>query len=152
MGLEAGDEAPEFTGRTHAHGSFTLSDFRGKAVVLYWYPKDDTSGCTLEACGFRDDYEALKAAGAEVAGISCDTVDSHKGFAEKFSLPFPLVADTNGEITRAYGVPLGVDGNERWPRRWTFLVGPDGRIARKWEKVDVRNHSKEILEILRSLK
>jgi len=148
---QIGDLAPDFEGETHAHGTMSLRRLRGKPVVLYWYPKDDTTGCTIEACNFRDDYEALRAAGAEVIGISCDTLGSHRAFAEKFNLPFPLLADTSGAMTRAYGVPLGVDGNEMWPKRWTFLVGRDGRIVKKWEKVDVRGHSKELLEMLREM-
>jgi len=149
---EVGDQAPGFDGVTHAHGTLTLSRLRGKPVVLYWYPKDDTTGCTIEACNFRDDHAALRAAGAEVIGISCDTLDSHRAFADRFDLPFPLVADTSGAITRAYGVPLGVDGNGMWPKRWTFLIGPDGVVVRKWERVDVKMHSKEILAILGTMK
>jgi peroxiredoxin Q/BCP len=150
-GLREGDEAPGFAGETHAHGRISLSALRGRTVVLYWYPKDDTPGCTIEACNFRDDYEALRAAGAEVIGVSCDDLGSHEAFASKFRLPFPLLSDPDASITRAYGVPTGVDGNETWPKRWTFLIGPDGRIVRKWEKVDVKSHSKEILAILAAL-
>src|SRR5437016_10303521 len=102
--LKAGDKAPNFTAPTDGGGKVTLADFKGKHVILYFYPKDDTPGCTKEACGFRDQYKTIEKAGAVVLGVSTDSVKSHSKFAGKFKLPFMLLADEDKKIVAAYGV------------------------------------------------
>src|SRR5947209_20469774 len=102
--LKEGDKAPEFTASTHNRGAVSLSDFKGKHVILYFYPRDDTPGCTKEACSFRDDFAAFKAKGVVVLGVSTDPAKSHAKFVEKFKLPFTLLADDDKQIVQAYGV------------------------------------------------
>src|SRR5436309_14525796 len=116
--LEVGNPAPDFAASSTSGQIIRLADFKGKKVVLYFYPKDDTPGCTIEGCGFRDIYQKIRATGAEVLGVSVDGVDSHKMFTEKYRLPFPLVADMERKIAESYGVY-----NEKWKmaRRVTFL-------------------------------
>ena len=149
--LKEGDVAPEFTVATNGGGKISLADFRGKQVVLYFYPRDDTPGCTKEACSFRDNFAALKKKGAVVLGVSPDAVKSHDKFVEKFSLPFALLADDEKKIVNAYGVwgeksfmgrkYLGV-------HRVTFLIGAEGRIRKIWPKVKPEEHVAEVLEAL----
>ena len=148
--LKPGDPAPDFalvdqTGRTRA-----LSDFRGRWLVLYFYPKDDTPGCTTEACSFRDDISALAALGAQVLGVSTDDAASHTRFAEKFHLPFPLLADTDGRTARAYGALLGF-GPLKFARRHSFIIAPGGRIAKIYREVRPATHSREIRADLEAL-
>ncbi|WP_241757932.1 thioredoxin-dependent thiol peroxidase [Myxococcus landrumensis] len=148
---QAGDAAPDFQLQDQDGNTVTLSQFAGKHVVLYFYPKDDTPGCTTEACGFRDEHSALGAAGAVVLGVSADSTASHRKFATKFSLPFPLLADTEHQVCDAYGVWgekslygrkfLGIN-------RATFLIGPDGRVKQVWPKVKVNGHVAEVLSAL----
>jgi peroxiredoxin Q/BCP len=145
--LPEGAPAPDFAARDQRGGTVRLAEHRGKAVVLYFYPMDDTPGCTAEACGFRDDIPAWQRAGAVVMGVSTQGVDSHRGFAAKHALPFPLLADTDKAICRAYGA-LGLTG---LARRVTYLIGPDGRVARAWDKVSPRGHSQEVLAALAGL-
>jgi peroxiredoxin Q/BCP len=151
-GIKVGDAAPEFDLTDGAGKRVRLSDFRGKRnVVLYFYPKDDTPGCTKEACAFRDSYSRFQEAGAVVLGVSPDAVKSHDKFVNKFNLPFTLVADVDKQIAEAYGVwgektfmgrkYLGV-------HRVTFLIGPDGRIKRVWPKVKPEEHAAEVLQAL----
>lgn len=121
-----------------------LSDYAGQWLVLYFYPKDDTPGCTTQACEFRDNIFAFRSAGAEIVGISLDDVASHMAFADKHRLPFTLLADEGGEVARKYGV-LRNFGVVKLASRQTFLVSPDGRIARHYAKVDVNTHSQEVL-------
>ena len=131
-----------------------LSDFKGKAVVLYFYPKDDTPGCTQEACDFRDEYSALKKAGAVVLGVSPDDAKSHGKFAGKFKLPFPLLADTDHSVALAYGAwaEKSMYGRKYMGIvRSTFLIGPDGAVARVWPKVKVKGHVEEVREALGAL-
>nr|AYM53652.1 ahpC/TSA family protein [Archangium violaceum] len=149
---QTGHPAPDFQLKDQNGNDVKLSRLRGKNVVLYFYPKDDTPGCTREACDFRDEHSALEAAGAVVLGVSPDDTKSHQKFATKFSLPFPLLADTERQVCDAYGVWgekslygrkfLGVT-------RATFLIDTEGKVARVWPKVKVDGHVKEILQSLK---
>ncbi len=126
MKVRVGDVAPDFKLPSNARGDVTLSDFKGKkSVVLYFYPKDETSGCTKEACAFRDTYKEFEEQGAEVLGVSSDTVDSHKKFAARHSLSFPLLSDPDGNVRKAYGVPstLGF-----MPGRVTYVIDKQGIV------------------------
>jgi peroxiredoxin Q/BCP len=139
--LGAGSVAPNFAATDGAGHAVQLSEKRGTPSVVYFYPKDETPGCTKEACAFRDAWDKLAAAHVTVFGISRDSLESHALFREKFKLPFPLAADPDGTISRAYGVPstLGMDA------RVTFLVGADGRIAKVYPSVDPAVHVSELL-------
>ena len=131
--LKEGDPAPAFNAPVNGGGRVALSDFAGKNVVLYFYPKDNTPGCNKEACAFRDNYAALQKQGAVVLGVSVDPVKAHDKFAAKFQLPFPLLADEDKKIVEAYGVwgPKSFMGmNFIGTHRTTFLIGPDGRIRK----------------------
>jgi peroxiredoxin Q/BCP len=129
------------------HGiSRQLSDFLGRNLVLYFYPKDDTPGCTVEGKEFRDLYDEFVALDAVIIGVSTDTVESHRKFAEKHALPFPLLADTNGELSRAFDVLRGAMAS-----RVTFVLGPDGRIVRVFPDVAPRGHAREVLNFIRAL-
>ena len=145
-----GSPAPEFelpdqTGHLHS-----LEDYRDKWVVLYFYPKDDTPGCTTEACAFRDNIFAFQALGAQILGVSLDDVESHQSFAEEYDLPFPLLADVGGDISTAYGVKTRMFGMTV-AKRQTFIIGPDGTIAKHYERVDPDEHSAEVLAALKEL-
>jgi thioredoxin-dependent peroxiredoxin len=149
--LKEGDTAPDFSAATNGGGKASLSDFKGKNVILYFYPKDDTPGCTKEACGFRDHFVKFKERGAVVLGVSTDSAKSHDKFVEKFKLPFPLLADEDKKIVGAYGVW----GEKRFmgrkymgTLRVTFLIGGDGRIRKIWPKVKPDEHAEEILAAL----
>ncbi len=154
MVISAGKQAPDFTLPDDKGQMHTLSDYRGKPVVLYFYPKDNTSGCTKEACGFRDDYSAYKEAGVVILGVSPDSSKSHANFREKYELPFTLLADTEREVLKAYGA-WGLKkmyGREyEGVLRTTFLIGKDGKILKVFEKVKPANHSTEILAALEEL-
>ena len=151
MPISAGGQAPDFTlpddeGRMH-----TLSEYRGKPVVLYFYPKDNTSGCTKEACGFRDDYSVYRDVGVAILGVSPDSSKSHMNFRAKYELPFTLLADPDREVIKIYGA-WGLKklyGREyEGVLRTTFLIGEDGNILKVFEKVKPANHSAEILAVL----
>ncbi|MDW8309090.1 MAG: thioredoxin-dependent thiol peroxidase [Verrucomicrobiales bacterium] len=149
--LREGDPAPPFSALTHDGRRVSLADFKGQAVVLYFYPRDHTPGCTREACAFRDAFAALRQRGAVVLGVSVDDVESHRRFAAKHALPFPLLADPDKTIVRAYGVW----GTKRFlgrtfqgTHRVTFLIGPDGRIRKIWPKVKPETHAAEVLAAL----
>jgi len=143
-----GAPAPEFSLADQSGKTRTLTGFRGKWLVLYFYPKDDTPGCTEEACNFRDDIFALGQMGAQVAGVSLDDSASHAQFAKKYSLPFPLLADPSGAVTRSYGaLPEG----SRHARRYTFLIDPAGKVAKVYTSVDTSRHSVEVIEDLKRL-
>jgi len=153
MALKEGDKAPEFTVATGDGSTVKLSDFKGKHVVLYFYPKDDTPGCTKEACAFRDNYSALKKKGAVVLGVSTDSVKSHAKFAENFKLPFTLLADEEKAIVNAYGVwgeKSFMGRKYMGTLRSTFLIGPDGKIQKIWPKVSPEEHAQEVLDALKS--
>jgi peroxiredoxin Q/BCP len=149
-----GDPAPRFEGTTGDGRRVRLEDYRGRTLVLYFYPRDDTPGCTRQACSLRDGMAELAAAGVEVLGVSTQDTASHQAFARKLSLGFPLLADTSGAVGRAYGV-LGGGGVVGWLRgvlgwnaRVTFVIGPDGTIAHVVRRPDVRRHAQEILALL----
>ena len=153
--LQEGDPAPDFAAATQDGTEVSLSDFRGRPVVLYFYPRDNTPGCTTEACSFRDHWSEIQAAGAVVLGVSTDSVQRHANFARKHDLPFPLIADPDHEVVRLYGV----EGEKTFMGRTsvgtyrvTFLIGPDGRIRRIWPKVKVKEHVAEVLAALRELR
>ncbi len=150
--LKEGDPAPPFTAPTNGGGTISLADLHGKNVVLFFYPKDNTPGCTIEACGIRDQFEDLKKQGVVVLGVSTDSVKSHDKFVEKFRLPFLLLADDDKKIVEAYGVWgqksfMGV--KYMGTSRVTFLIGPDGRIRKIWPKVKPLGHAEEILAAVR---
>jgi peroxiredoxin Q/BCP len=127
-----------------------LEDYAGKWLVLYFYPRDDTPGCTIEACKFRDDLYLIRSMNADVLGVSLDSVGSHARFAADYGLPFPLLADRRGEAAAAYGVLLSM-GPLKLARRNTFLIDPKGNIARIYRKVDPKRHSEEVIADLREL-
>jgi peroxiredoxin Q/BCP len=145
--LKAGDRAPDFSVQNQDGKTIKLSDFKGRKVVLYFYPKDDTSGCTAEACNLRDNYTDLKARGYEVIGVSVDDVKSHDKFVKKYSLPFNLVADTEKKIVEAYGVWAEKSMYGRTymgTKRTTFLIDEKGKIDKIIDKVDTKNHTAQI--------
>ena len=147
--LAIGDPAPDFSLVDEKGMPVSLKDFLGKKiVVLYFYPKDFTSGCTTEACRFRDDYKIYQDKGAVVIGISLDSVESHSKFSEKYSLPFDILSDKNKEVAKAYDV-LGIGGLVT--KRVTFIIDKKGKIARIFPKVDVKQHSEEVLKALEEL-
>ncbi len=146
-----GAAAPTFRLQDQSGKWVSLEEQRGKWVVLYFYPKDQTPGCTTEACEFRDDVFAFRKAGAVVLGISVDDVDSHKAFSEKHGLPFSLLADATKETAKRYGV-LTSFGPMTIARRDTFLIDPQGKIVRHYEKVKPEGHSKAVLADIESLK
>jgi len=146
-----GEVAPDFTLTSDTGDSVTLSTLRGGPVVLYFYPRDDTSGCTAEACSIRDDYDAYKRAGVTVLGVSPDSVASHVKFREKYQLPFPLLADEDHSVLEAYGA-WGMRKARMGVLRTTFLIAPDGKIAHVFENVNPRGHSMEILAALKEVR
>ena len=151
--LQEGDAAPGFEMESDNDGTFRLEDLRGKYVVLYFYPKDDTPGCTTEACSFRDANIDIAAEGAVVLGVSTDSLRSHERFRRKHRLPFPLLSDPEHRVAEAYGV-YGLKkfmGREYMGvERATFVVGPDGRLAKVWPNVKAAGHAEEVLAWLRS--
>ena len=152
MLLTTGFVAPDFQLSDDLGIQRKLSDYRGKVVVLYFYPKDDTSGCTTEACNFRDDYSSYQKAGVTILGVSADSVDSHVKFKEKYHLPFPLLADVDHKVCELYGVwgkkPTGNFGIFRT----TCLIGKDGKVVKVFENVKPAEHSNEVLAELEGVK
>jgi thioredoxin-dependent peroxiredoxin len=149
--IEEGQSAPEFTLPADDGREVKLSGLRGKPVVLYFYPKDDTPGCTKEACSFRDRSGDLKATGAVVLGVSPDDVASHGEFRDKYSLNFPLLADTDHQVAERYGAwrEKNMYGKKSMGiQRSTFLIGPDGTVRKVWKKVNVDGHDEEVLAAL----
>lgn len=149
--LKEGDKAPAFTAQSNGGGTVSLSKFKGKPVVLYFYPKDDTPGCTREACGFRDAWQQFEDKGAVVLGVSIDSVKKHDKFVEKYSLPFQLLADEDKSIVDAYGVwgKKKFMGKEFMGiHRVTFLIGADGRIKKIWPTVKPDEHAADVLEAI----
>jgi len=142
--LQVGDAAPAFDLMDQYQKPQRLADYAGKWVVLYFYPKDDTPGCTTEACSFRDEIFKIRALGAEVLGISLDSAESHAEFAKKHGLPFPLLADTQAVTAEAYGTLTSM-GPVKYAKRHTFIVGPDGKLAKIYRDVDPKVHSAEII-------
>jgi peroxiredoxin Q/BCP len=151
--LREGDPAPAFTAETNGGGTVSLADFKGKEVVLYFYPRDDTPGCTKEACGFRDRFAAFKKKGAVVLGVSIDPVKAHDKFAQKFSLPFTLIADPDKTIVQAYGVwgeKKFMSRKYLGTHRVTFLIDRDGKIKKIWPSVKPDEHADEVLAAIGS--
>lgn len=149
--LKEGDEAPAFSASTNGGGNVSLADFHGKNVILYFYPKDDTPGCTKEACAFRDNFAAFKKKGAVILGVSTDPVKAHDKFVEKFKLTFPLLADVDRKIVEAYGVwgeKSFMGRKYMGTHRVTFLIGPDGKIRKIWPLVKPDEHAEEVLAAL----
>ncbi len=146
----AGQIAPDFRLQDQNGNWRTLDEFKGKWVALYFYPKADTPGCTKEACEFRDNIFAFEEIGATILGVSIDAIKDQKKFAEKYNLPFPLLADIDGKTAEAYGV-LNNLGIMKIAKRQSFLIGPDGKIAKHYDKVDPTAHSKEVLADLKAL-
>lgn len=147
---QVGAPAPAFKLQDQNNKWHELADYRGSWVVLFFYPKADTPGCTTEACQFRDNIFAFEEAGASVMGISLDDVKSQKDFADKYSLPFPLLSDAASTVADAYGV-LGSFGTMTVAKRHTFLIAPDGSVAKHYSKVNPSTHSKEVLADLEGL-
>lgn len=148
--LQVGAMAPDFLLSDQQGRQHRLSDYQGRWVVLYFYPKNDTPGCTEEACRFRDDIAYFNAVGAQVFGVSVDSVESHAAFAARHSLPFPLLADTDGRTAQSYG-SLSNWGLFKLAKRHSFIVDPDGRIARIYRRVSPSTHSAEVIEDLTEL-
>lgn len=148
MVLSAGQQAPEFELLDNEENIHKLSDYRGQTIVVYFYPKDDTPGCTKEACSFRDAYADFKQAGVEILGISPDSEKSHSRFIQKYELPFTLLSDPDHKVCEAFGV-WGLKkymGREyEGVHRTTFIIGPDGHIKRVFENVKPADHSQEVL-------
>ena len=152
--IEPGQRAPAFTLTADDGAKVRLSDLKGQPVVVYFYPRDDTPGCTREACAFRDQKVALKKLGAAVLGISADSIASHGKFRDKYGLNFPLLADTDHKVAEKYGAwreknmygkkSLGI-------QRSTFLIDADGKVAKVWKAVKVDGHDEQVLEALREL-
>ena len=147
--INEGDRAPAMTVATSDGQTLNLAS-PGKPLVLYFYPKDDTPGCTKEACSFRDDLGHLEKLGAKVVGVSVDDSQSHAQFARKYHLPFPLLADTDGKVADSYGALRNL-GLVKIARRYTFLINPRGDIAKTYLKVDTSRHSQEIIDDLKRL-
>jgi peroxiredoxin Q/BCP len=149
--LKAGDKAPDFTANDQNGRTISLGDFSGKTVILYFYPKDDTPGCTAEACDFRDNYQSLVGKGFEVIGVSTDDEKSHKKFETKYNLPFPLIADSDQTIVNAYGVwaEKNMYGKKYMGTvRTTFIIDGDGLIKEVITKVDTKAASQQVLDLL----
>ncbi|MFQ5547576.1 MAG: peroxiredoxin [Woeseia sp.] len=148
--VREGDPAPGFELQDQDGQLHSLEDYRGKWVTLYFYPKDDTPGCTTEACEFRDNIFAFKELDCQILGVSLDDVVSHKAFADKHDLPFPLLADADGTTSDAYGVKTRKFGMTM-AKRQTFIIDPNGRVAKHYAKVDPDTHSQQVLEDLKVL-
>ena len=150
-----GDRAPQFTLQDAQGRKVKLADLKGKKVVLYFYPKDLTPGCTKEACGFRDDLARFEKQDVAVLGVSADDLQSHKKFTEKYDLNFPLLADPDHKVAEVYGVwqEKNMYGRKSWGiKRTTFIIDESGKIARVFGKVDTSSHSHDVLEALKDLK
>jgi peroxiredoxin Q/BCP len=149
--LKEGDNAPDFFAPTNGGGHVSLTDFAGKNVILYFYPKDNTPGCNKEACGFRDCFSEFEKKGAVVLGVSVDSVKKHDSFVKKFKLPFTLLADVDQKIVNDYGVwgeKSFMGHHYMGIHRVTFLIGPDGHIKKIWPKVNPEEHAEEVLAAL----
>ena len=150
--LQPGARAPEFSLPSQEDTAVSLSQYKGKWVVLYFYPKDMTSGCTIEAHNFQRDLPKYEALNAVVLGVSLDTVESHKTFCTKDSLTFKLLADPDHKVIDAYGVPLMTHGEMKFAQRDTYLISPEGKVAKVWTSVNPNAHSEEVLAEIQSHK
>jgi peroxiredoxin Q/BCP len=154
MTLDVGDKAPAFTGQTDGGGTVSLKALKGKKIVLYFYPKDDTPGCTTEACGFRDALPDFSKAGAEIIGVSRDSIARHDKFKAKYDLPFPLVSDEDGAVCEAYGVwqeKKNYGKSYMGIVRSSFLIDEKGTIAAAWRNLRVKGHVEAVLEAAQKL-
>lgn len=152
--VEEGQKAPAFTLTADDGRKVKLSDFKGKPVVIYFYPKDDTPGCTKEACAFRDRHDEITALGAQILGISPDNTASHEKFRDKYQLNFPLLADPDHKVAEAYGawreknmygkISMGI-------QRSTFIIDPSGNVAKLWKRVKVDGHDEQVIAALKAL-
>ena len=143
--LKIGDQAPDFTAPDQNGATHQLANYKGRWVLLYFYPKDNTLGCTIEACALRDNYDGFKKIGAVVLGVSTDSVDSHINFSDKYGLPFAILADVDKKIVTAYGAA-------GFAKRISFLIDPAGRIAKLYDYVKPAEHAAEVLKDLTALK
>ena len=148
--LKTGDAAPDFHLMDQNGQSHSLAQYRGQWLVLYFYPKNDTPGCTKEACAFRDDHTQLTDMGVVVLGISTDNIESHQAFAQKYSLPFPLLSDVDGEVSKHFGSLLQL-GPIKFAKRHSFIIDPQGRIAHIYRDVTPKTHSDEVIAQLQAL-
>ncbi|MUL37085.1 peroxiredoxin [Gloeocapsopsis dulcis] len=149
MTVKVGDTAPDFTLPAQSGASVGLSDLRGKSVVLFFYPKDDTPGCTKESCAFRDQYEVFQSAGAEVIGVSADSPDSHQRFAAKYQLPFTLLSDTGNQVRKLYGVPATLGF---LPGRVTYIIDQQGVVQHIFNsQFNFQGHVDEALKTLQQI-
>jgi len=149
--LQEGDKAPDFKGVDQNENTVQRSDFNGKKLILFFYPKDNTPGCTAEACNLRDNYDALREKGYELLGVSPDSVRKHQNFIKKHDLPFPLLADTEKEVLNAYGVwgPKKFMGREyEGVHRTTFIIDEEGKIEKVFKKVKTKAHTEQIMEAM----
>ena len=149
MTLSEGDKAPDFTVATDGGGTVSLKDYKGRKIVLYFYPKDSTPGCTTEACGFREALPEFSKIGAEIIGVSRDSVKRHDNFKAKYELPFTLASDEDGTLCEAYGVwveKMNYGRKYMGIERSTFLIDEQGRIAKIWRKVRGNKHGEKALE------
>jgi len=154
MALNVGDKAPSFKLKNQDAKVISLADLKGKPIILYFYPKDDTPGCTKEACNFRDEFPKFGKMNAEIIGVSIDSVESHKKFADKYKLPFNLLADEKKEVVEKYGVwkEKNMYGKKYMGiERTTFIINTEGKISKIFPKVKVEEHNKEVMEALKEL-
>ncbi len=150
--VAVGATAPNFTLPSQEDKQVSLSEYKGKWVVLYFYPKDQTAGCTIEAHNFQRDLKKYEALNAVVLGVSLDTVDSHKSFCTKDSLTFKLLADPDHKVVDEYGVPVKSFGPIHYAERDTFLISPEGKIVKEWQVKDIQAHSAEVLAAIEAMK
>jgi thioredoxin-dependent peroxiredoxin len=143
--LQVGDDAPNFTLNDAKGQTYHLSDYLGKYLILYFYPKDNTPGCTKEACHFRDDFTQLEKLNTKIVGVSLDGRESHSGFSKQYHLPFPLLTDINGNVADSYNALTNFYVIKITKRR-TFLINPAGKIAKIYTGIDVSNHSQQIID------
>lgn len=149
--LGAGDQAPSFSLKDQDGKTHRLKDYAGQTVVLYFYPKDDTPGCTKEACSFRDNFGAIEEAGAVVLGVSADDAGSHQKFREKYDLPFPLLVDEGAKVASTYGAwgeKVLYGKTVIGMTRSTFIIGPDGKLGKVWKQVKAEGHAEHVLKAL----
>lgn len=149
--LTVGSVAPDFILKDQNFKTHTLADYKGQWVVLYFYPKNDTPGCTTEACSFRDDIYQIKALNAQIIGVSLDDSESHEVFAKKYNLPFTLLADTEAEVAKAYGSLLNL-GIIEFALRQTFIIDPNGLIQKIYRDVEPEGHSGQVITDLKTLR
>jgi len=149
--LAVDSPAPVFELHDQNGESHTIQDYQGKWLVLYFYPKDDTPGCTTEACAFRDEYKVITELNTQVLGVSVDDQESHAAFAEKYSLPFPLLADTGGIVAKSYGA-LASLGPVKFAKRHTIIISPEGQVKKVYRSVNASRHSQEVIADLKALR